>query len=76
MHSDKLANEKRDQRPLSPCVLLCTLDEHKRCLGCGRTREQISSWALMSVSEQWDVIDALAAREREIDATIAASDGD
>lgn len=76
MRSDKLVSEKRDERPLSPCILLCTLDDHKRCLGCGRTLEQISSWALMSTSKQWDVVDELAVREREIGATIAASDGD
>lgn len=52
----------RGQRPLSPCVLICTLDEDKTCLGCGRTLEQISRWALMSKDEQWAVIDQLAQR--------------
>ena len=52
----------RSQRPLSPCVLICTLDKDKICLGCGRTLEQISRWALMSKDEQWAVIDQLAQR--------------
>lgn len=56
----------RDDRPLSPCVLICTLDEDKVCLGCGRSLEQISGWALMSKEEQWAIIDELAARERQI----------
>jgi len=52
----------RTGRPLSPCTLICTLDDDKRCLGCGRTLAQISSWALMSAEEQWAVIDELAAQ--------------
>ena len=66
----------RQARPLSPCILICTLDDNKRCLGCGRTLSQISSWALMSVAEQWDVIDELDARGSENDVTIAAEHGD
>jgi len=50
------------ERPLSPCILICTLDEDKVCLGCGRTLQQISRWALMSKDEQWAVIDQLENR--------------
>jgi predicted Fe-S protein YdhL (DUF1289 family) len=56
----------REQRPLSPCILICTLDDNKLCLGCGRSLQQISAWALMSKDEQWAVIDELAAREAAI----------
>ena len=52
-------SEDRDTWPLSPCVMICTLDDDERCLGCGRTLEQISGWALMSKDEQWAVIDEL-----------------
>lgn len=62
-------------RPLSPCVLLCTLDDDKRCLGCGRSLAQISGWALMSAAEQWDIIDELDARNLENDVTIPAENG-
>ncbi|NCF73107.1 MAG: DUF1289 domain-containing protein [Gammaproteobacteria bacterium] len=68
--------EDRQARPLSPCILICTLDDDKCCLGCGRTLAQISGWALMSVAEQWSVIDDLRARRPENDVTIAAEDGD
>jgi len=68
--------QDRSARPLSPCVLICTLDDDKRCLGCGRTLAQISGWALMSVAEQWAVIDELNAQSRLNDATIAAENGD
>ena len=66
----------RSARPLSPCILICTLDDDKRCLGCGRTLAQISRWALMSVAEQWAVVDELDAQSRPNDATIAAENGD
>ena len=52
-------SEDRDTWPLSPCVMICTLDDDDRCLGCGRSLEQISGWALMSKAEQWAVIDEL-----------------
>ncbi|MCH8159044.1 MAG: DUF1289 domain-containing protein [Proteobacteria bacterium] len=63
MSKSKDATEDRDTRPPSPCTLICKLDGYRRCLGCGRTLEQISRWALMSSAEQWAVIDELRARE-------------
>jgi hypothetical protein len=57
------AFEDRDEKPLSPCVLVCTLDEDKICLGCGRSLAQISGWALMNRDEQWAIVDQLSARE-------------
>jgi predicted Fe-S protein YdhL (DUF1289 family) len=56
----------RSERPLSPCILICTLDDDKVCLGCGRSLEQISGWALMSKDEQWAVVDQLAQRESDV----------
>ena len=53
----------RRQFPLSPCVLLCTLDAQQICLGCLRTLDEIKRWSLMSVDEQWAVIDLLVARD-------------
>ncbi len=53
-------SDDRNTWPLSPCVMICTLDDDDRCLGCGRTLEQISDWALMSKEQQWAVIDELA----------------
>jgi predicted Fe-S protein YdhL (DUF1289 family) len=76
MTDENEQNSDRNARPLSPCILICTLDDEKRCLGCGRTLADISGWALMSATEQWAVIDELDARSRENDATIAAENGD
>jgi predicted Fe-S protein YdhL (DUF1289 family) len=64
------------KRPPSPCILLCTLDDAHFCLGCGRSLAQISAWALMTAAEQWRVIDELAARRLENEATIAPDSGD
>lgn len=60
---DNLREQDRSEKPLSPCVLICTLDEGQRCIGCGRTLQQVSGWSLMSAAEQWAVIDELAARD-------------
>lgn len=48
----------------TPCVNICLLDaETGLCLGCGRTIEEIASWAAMSDSERRAVMDALQARK-------------
>ncbi len=73
---DERDSDPRLERPLSPCILLCTLDDAQRCLGCGRSLAQISAWAMMTVAEQWQVIDELAAREAGNDATIAPECGE
>lgn len=51
---------------MSPCIAVCTLDEDKRCLGCGRSLEQITRWAMMSKEEQWAIVDELASRGMQV----------
>lgn len=68
---DRSDTTERSGWPLSPCVLICTLDDEDRCLGCGRTLEQISSWAGMSKAEQWDIVDALADWDPDRDYSVA-----
>jgi len=46
--------------PRSPCIDVCRLDRHDRCVGCGRTLDEIARWTCMSAAEQWSVIDRLA----------------
>ena len=75
MDEIKKINDNRDERPLSPCILICTLDDDKQCLGCGRTLGEISLWAIMTVQEQWQVIDELAVRLGENEATIVPETG-
>jgi uncharacterized protein len=62
-HRPPTARTERDSHPDSPCILNCTLDLDDRCLGCGRSLDQIVRWSLMSKDEQWAVIDELAARQ-------------
>ena len=32
----------------SPCVRICTLNEDKICIGCGRNAEEIKNWTTFS----------------------------
>jgi hypothetical protein len=54
-----------DLPPASPCIRVCTLDVVGRCTGCGRTLDEISRWATMSVAEQWSVVDRLERSRRD-----------
>ena len=58
-----MMNPQRNLYPASPCISVCTLDDDDRCLGCGRTLEQISRWALMSKEEQWAIVEQLSAQD-------------
>ncbi|NNC78225.1 MAG: DUF1289 domain-containing protein [Woeseiaceae bacterium] len=60
--SERLRSENRAP---SPCISICTLDDVNRCLGCGRTLDQIARWALMTAVEQWAIIEALGARKSD-----------
>ena len=60
----------------SPCILVCTLDlESGWCLGCGRTREEITDWTRMSAGERGAVMAALPERCDTLERRIAAAIG-
>ncbi len=47
----------------SPCNKICTLDAASgRCLGCGRTVDEIARWSAMSAPERARVMAELPAR--------------
>jgi uncharacterized protein len=47
----------------SPCIKVCTLDARSgRCLGCGRSVDEIARWSAMSDSERARVMAELPAR--------------
>ena len=50
----------------SPCVQICTLDERKVCIGCGRTVFEIANWARMSAEERHAIM--LRLEEQSTDA--------
>jgi len=45
-----------DRGPNSPCLNICSLDEHDVCRGCFRTLQEIAGWTRMGPGEQWAVI--------------------
>ncbi|MGA2709535.1 MAG: DUF1289 domain-containing protein [Steroidobacteraceae bacterium] len=50
------------QRPASPCINICSLDEHGYCRGCYRTIEEIAAWSRLTAMQQWMVVGALSQR--------------
>jgi uncharacterized protein len=47
----------------SPCIKVCTLEASSgRCLGCGRTIEEIARWTGMSDAQRARVMAELPAR--------------
>ena len=36
----------------SPCVGVCQLDAHDRCLGCARSRAEIAAWGSMTPEQR------------------------
>ena len=37
---------------LSPCVGVCQLDAHDRCVGCARSRAEIAAWGSMTPQQR------------------------
>jgi predicted Fe-S protein YdhL (DUF1289 family) len=47
----------------TPCIKICTLDAAAgRCLGCGRTVDEIARWSAMSAAERARIMRELPAR--------------
>ncbi len=47
----------------SPCIKVCTLDTASgRCVGCGRTLDEIARWGTMSELERQQIMRALPER--------------
>jgi predicted Fe-S protein YdhL (DUF1289 family) len=56
-----------EPRPSSPCLNICTLDEHDVCRGCYRSLAEIAGWPRMSAAEQWATIARAEARRTATD---------
>jgi len=52
------------ERPPSPCINVCSLDDEGYCIGCLRTGTEIGRWLAMSAAEQWQLIAELEERRR------------
>jgi predicted Fe-S protein YdhL (DUF1289 family) len=55
-------NRGLSQKPLSPCVRNCCLDERDVCLGCARTLDEILRWSKLSNPERLEIMNQLQAR--------------
>ena len=40
----------------SPCIRLCTLDDHDVCLGCFRSMTEICAWSSASNDERRQIV--------------------
>lgn len=47
---------KEDQIMKSPCTRHCSINEKQLCVGCGRTRGEITGWRTMTEEEQKETI--------------------
>ena len=43
-------------RPDSPCIGVCSLDDAGACIGCRRTSAEIALWTRMTPAQQWTVV--------------------
>jgi predicted Fe-S protein YdhL (DUF1289 family) len=41
---------------------VCTLNDHKVCIGCKRTLDEIVAWSSMTAKQQWLVVRSLPNR--------------
>lgn len=47
----------------TPCIKLCVVDpETGFCIGCGRTREEIGAWLVLSAADRHAVVTGLPER--------------
>lgn len=50
--------------PASPCIKVCKLDRDGVCMGCFRSIEEISAWAMLSADQKRGVLENSRLRER------------
>ena len=51
---------------ISPCIGICTLDQDSQnCLGCGRTKDEISNWIQLSHDERMVIMKRLGYGQRK-----------
>lgn len=47
----------------SPCILVCAIDiKTGYCFGCGRTRDEIAGWIMMTAEGRRSIMTSLPAR--------------
>lgn len=52
----------------SPCILVCSIDMATGyCHGCGRTRDEIGAWTVLSPTDRRAIMETLPARLETIE---------
>ncbi|MFO7306841.1 MAG: DUF1289 domain-containing protein [Gammaproteobacteria bacterium] len=54
------------QRVVSPCIMVCPLDQNGICIGCGRAREDIAAWRRSRPDAQPAIRGATAERSERV----------
>ncbi|HAA10497.1 MAG TPA: DUF1289 domain-containing protein [Cytophagales bacterium] len=47
----------------SPCLMVCRLDQEAVCVGCGRTKEQITRWLTYTEEERKEIMASLPLKQ-------------
>jgi predicted Fe-S protein YdhL (DUF1289 family) len=50
------------EKPVSPCISLCRLNDQDICEGCYRTSEEIRTWVYLDDDQRKDIIDNCSQR--------------
>ena len=51
---------------ISPCIGICTIDQDSQiCIGCGRTKDEISKWTKLSHAERMEIMKRLGYGRRK-----------
>ena len=50
------------EKPASPCISLCRLNDQDICEGCFRTSEEIRTWVYLDDDQRQDIIDNCSQR--------------
>ena len=51
----------------SPCVQICKYNENKICIGCYRSKEEISKWLKATDEEKTQILENCKKRRKEDD---------
>ncbi|MDG2018182.1 MAG: DUF1289 domain-containing protein [Porticoccaceae bacterium] len=50
------------EKPVSPCISLCRLNDQDICEGCYRTSEEIRTWVYLDDDQRQNIIDSCSER--------------
>lgn len=60
--------------PNSPCISVCVVNPSGVCLGCGRTIDEVSTWASANAEQQHQIVEDAATRLKAINQALFSGD--